>query len=310
MNLRVETIPAINGMDVVMRFFSFDEESLKLARLGMNERQIEIVNDIVQYPRGLVLVVGPTGSGKTTTLYSLLSELRGPHAKIITLEDPVEYELGGITQIPIDSYKGASFAKGLRTVLRLDPDIIMLGEIRDDDTIQTALRAALTGHLVLSTFHATSASLALYTIMRIVDKTPLFLNAVRLIQAQRLVRRLADETKEAYNPSATERAQIAQVLETIEPKQRPRLEKNYKLYKPVASARNPFGYSGRIAVRELLVLDDNLRDFLTSRRENFSPDELEAYLRQNNRLTTVLQEGICRVVAGETTLEEIYKAGV
>lgn len=309
MNLRVETIPAINGMDIVMRFFSFDEERLQLANLGFNEQQLAIVNDIIKYPKGLVLIVGPTGSGKTTTLYSLIRELRNPQCKIITLEDPVEYQLKGITQIPIDSQKGASFAKGLRTVLRLDPDVVMLGEIRDEDTIQTSLQAALTGHLVMSTYHANSTSLALFTIMRIIDENPLFLSAIRLIQAQRLVRRLDDETKQAYDPSKPEVAQIEKVLQTIDPKRRPRPDKNFKLYRPASSEANPFGYSGRIAIRELLVLDDEMRAFLMDKKGSLNPGELEDYLRQNNKLMTMLQEGILRVIAGETTLEEIYKAG-
>ena len=311
MNLRVETIPAINGMDIVMRFFSFDEDRLQLAKLGMNERQIAIINDIIKYPRGLVLIIGPTGSGKTTTLYSLIHELRSPQYKIITLEDPVEFQIDGITQIPIDSQKGASFAKGLRTVLRLDPDTVMLGEIRDQDTIQTALQAALTGHLVMSTYHAASTSLALISIMQTIDRNPLFLNAVRLIQAQRLVRRLDDETKEAYDPSEIELSQINKVLETIDPQFRPKLGRDFKLYRAVSSEANPFGYSGQIAIRELLVLDDALRSFLISKEGNsLNPSELENYLSKNNKLTTILQEGILRVIAGETTLEEIYKAGV
>ena len=309
MNLRVETIPTIHGMDIVMRFFSFDEERLQLAKLGLSKKQIEIINDIIQYPRGLVLIVGPTGSGKTTTLYSMIRELRSPQSKIITLEDPVEYQIKGITQIPIDSQKGASFAKGLRTVLRLDPDIVMLGEIRDEDTIQTALQAALTGHLVMSTYHAASTSLALVSIMQIVHKNPLFLNAIRLIQAQRLVRRLDDKTKKAYQPTQPELAQIESVLETLDPKIRPQLDRDFKLYKPTSSSEHPFGYSGRIAIRELLVLDDQLRSFLMDRSKTFDPSGLEDYLRANNKLMTMLQEGILRVVAGETTLEEIYRAG-
>ncbi len=309
MNLRVETIPAINGMDIVMRFFSFDEDRLQLANLGFNEKQFAIVNDIIKYPKGLVLIVGPTGSGKTTTLYSLIRELRSPQCKIITLEDPVEYQLKGITQIPIDSQKGASFAKGLRTVLRLDPDVIMLGEIRDEDTIHTALQAALTGHLVMSTYHANSTSLALYTIMRIIDENPLFLSAIRLIQAQRLVRRLDDKTKQPYNPSKLEMAQIEKVLQTIDPKRRPRLDKNFKLYRPASSEENPFGYDGRVAIRELLVLDDEMRSFLMDKKGSLNPSELEDYLRQDSKLMTILQEGVLRVIAGETTLEEIYKVG-
>ena len=310
MNMRVETVPSINGMDIVMRFFSFDEERLQLARLGLSQRQIEILDGIIKYPKGLVLIVGPTGSGKTTTLYSLVRELRNPQTKIITLEDPVEYQLDGVTQIPIDSQKGASFAKGLRAVLRLDPDIVMLGEIRDEDTIQTALQAALTGHLVMSTYHATSAAMALFSLLQIIGRDPLFLSAIRLIQAQRLVRRLDDETKEAYTPDEVELAQIKQVLATIDEKDRPVLTAEFKLYKPVPSKGNPFGFSGRIAIRELLVLDDELKAFLLNKGRDISPQDLEDYLRANGKLTTILQEGIGRVLAGETTLEEIYKAGI
>lgn len=309
MNLRVETIPAIHGMDIVMRFFSFDEERLQLAKLGFNKEQIEIINDIIKYPHGLVLIVGPTGSGKTTTLYSLIRELRSPQSKIITLEDPVEFQIDDITQIPIDSQKGASFAKGLRTVLRLDPDVVMLGEIRDEDTIQTALQAALTGHLVMSTYHSSSASLSLIAIMQIVHEDPLFLNAIRLIQAQRLVRRLDDKTKQAYSPTDLERSQIERVLKTMNPKIRPELSADFKLYKPVPSDKNPFGYSGQIAIRELLVLDDQLRSFLINQKDNLNPSILEEYLSENNKLVTILQEGILRVIKGETTLEEVYKAG-
>lgn len=309
MNLRVETIPAIHGMDIVMRFFSFDEDRLQLKKLGFSAQQIKVIEEIIKYPRGLVLVVGPTGSGKTTTLYSLIRELRNPHSKIITLEDPVEYQMEGITQIPIDSYKGASFAKGLRTVLRLDPDIVMLGEIRDEDTIQTALQAALTGHLVMSTYHAASTSLALVAILQIVDKNPLFLNAIRLIQAQRLVRRLDDTTKEAYKPQASERKQIEQVLATMNADMRPELPDDFQLYRPRSSSKNPFGFSGQLAIRELLIPDDRLRMFLMQRTRNFSPSELEEHLRQEHHFTTMMQEGILRVIEGQTTLEEIYRVG-
>ena len=310
MNLRVETIPAIHGTDIVMRFFSFTDESLALAKLGMNETQIQIINDIIKYPRGLVLIVGPTGSGKTTTLYSLLSELRQPQLKIITLEDPVEYELTGVTQIPIDSYKGASFATGLRTVLRLDPDVVMLGEIRDEDTAGAALQAALTGHLVLSTYHAASTALALTSILQLAAKNPLFLNAIRLIQAQRLVRRLDDQTKQAYQPSAVEKAHLQQMLDTFDPSRRPVVPADFKLYRPQPSPAHPFGFAGQIAIRELLVLDDELRLFLTEQGRDLKPSQLETYLHKQGKLTTMMEEGISRVLAGETTLEEIYRSGV
>ena len=309
MNMRVETIPAMHGMDIVMRFFSFDEERLQLSKLGFDRQQIKAMNEIIQYPRGLVLVVGPTGSGKTTTLYSLIRELRSPHSKIITLEDPVEFQIEGITQIPIDSHKGASFAKGLRAVLRLDPDVVMLGEIRDEDTIQTALQAALTGHLVMSTYHAASTSLALASIMQIVHRNPLFLNAIRLIQGQRLVRRLDSKTKEAYTPRSSERRQIEQVLASIKAESRPKLPADFKLYRPRLSASNPFGFDGQLAIRELLMPDERLRSFLFRQRDDMDPAKLEIYLSQELGLTTMLQEGMLKVIAGETSLEELYRVG-
>ena len=309
MNMRVETVPTINGMDIVMRFFSFDEENLQLDKLGFNRRQMAIVKDIIRYPRGLVLIAGPTGSGKTTTLYSMIRELRSPQMKIITLEDPVEYQITGVTQIPIDSHKGASFARGLRTVLRLDPDVVMLGEIRDEDSIQTALQAALSGHLVMSTYHASSTSLALISMIQYIHSNSLFLNAFRLIQAQRLMRRLDDKTKQAYTPSEAEWQQIKAIVDTIHPDLRPELKHDFKLYKPGVSAEHPFGYTRQIAIRELLVLDDKLHSYLLDPATKLNPHELEDFLCQQYHFTTLLQEGILRVIAGETTLEEVYKVG-
>ena len=309
MNMRVETIPAMHGMDIVMRFFSFDEERLQLGKLGFDDSQIKAMQEIIRYPRGLVLVVGPTGSGKTTTLYSLIRELRSPNCKIITLEDPVEFQIEGVTQIPIDSHKGASFAKGLRTVLRLDPDVVMLGEIRDEDTIQTALQAALTGHLVMSTYHAASTSLALASIMQVVHQNPLFLNAIRLVQGQRLVRRLDKKTKQAYKPQASELRQIEKVLAGIHSESRPKLPANLKLYRPRSSPKNPFGFDGQLAVRELLVPDERLRSFLLRQREDLDPAKLEAYLIREFGFRTMLQEGMLKVIAGETSLEELYRVG-
>ncbi|MCY3804720.1 MAG: ATPase, T2SS/T4P/T4SS family [Candidatus Saccharibacteria bacterium] len=308
-NMRVETVPSIHGMDIVMRFFAFNPSQLHLAKLGMNQKQVEIVNDIIQYPRGLVLVVGPTGSGKTTTLYSLLGELNSDQTKIITLEDPVEYQMSGLTQIPIDVHKGASFAQGLRAVLRLDPDIVMVGEIRDHDTISTALRASLTGHLVMSTYHANSATLAIITILRMITEDPLMLNAIRLIQSQRLVRRLDDSTKEAYRPNEMEREQIKQIVNSMHPALRPNLKTDFKLYKPVPSEKNPFGYSGRFAIRELLVLDDQIRNKLLNEQTTLEANKFEAYLCHSKQFVTMLQEGILKVLAGQTTLAELYRTG-
>lgn len=310
MNMRVETVPAVDGMDVVLRFFSFDEDRLRLSKLGMTEDQMAIIEEIIKSPQGLVLIVGPTGSGKTTTLYSLLAELRSPQVKIITLEDPVEFQMAGITQIPIDVHKGASFAQGLRAVLRLDTDVVMIGEIRDEDTAQTALQAALTGHLVLSTYHAASTALALVTLSKVAARNPLLLNAIRLIQGQRLVRRLDPETKQAYSPNRLEKRQIEEIMSTMPPGQKPDLPADFQLYKGQASPASPFGYKGRLAIREFLILDDELRNFLIDNGQNLSLAALEEYLSRHKKLMTMHHEGLLRVLEGQTTLSELYKAGI
>jgi type IV pilus assembly protein PilB len=217
-NVRLETVPTLNGMDVVMRLFNMDPEMYKLDRLGLSAAERGIVDDIIAKPTGLVMVVGPTGSGKTTTLYSMLNTLNTEERKIITIEDPVEYQFPGITQISVHSKEGGnddSFADKLRAVLRLDPDIVMIGEIRDLDTAKTALQAALTGHLVLATFHAGSAAAALTRIADIIGQNPLFISAIRLVMAQRLIRRLDDASKQAYAPSEGEWKQINDVLATL-----------------------------------------------------------------------------------------------
>jgi type II secretory ATPase GspE/PulE/Tfp pilus assembly ATPase PilB-like protein len=308
-NVRLETVPTINGMDVVMRLFNMDAAMYTLDRLGLSEKERSVVDQIISQPSGLVMVVGPTGSGKTTTLYSMLSTLNTDERKIITIEDPVEYQFPGITQISVHtSEKGNddSFAEKLRAVLRLDPDIVMIGEIRDMDTAKTALQAALTGHLVLATFHASSAAAALTRIADIIGQNPLFVSAIRLVMAQRLVRRLDDSSKEAYTPSEGDWQRINQVLETFpESIPKPNLE-GLQLYKPGKSETNPFGYQGQVAVREQFTMSDDLRLLLENPKSNVSTQSIEAAAAKSGMLT-ILQDGMLKVIAGETTLEELYR---
>ena len=190
LNLRVETVPTLYGQDAVLRLFNFDESLLNLDLLGIPSRQRKEIDEVVSHPRGLVLMVGPTGSGKSTTLYSMLNALNTTDRKLITLEDPIEYGLSGMSQIPIDTTHGQSFADGLRSVLRLDPDVVMVGEIRDVDTARTAIQASITGHLVLSSFHANTTSTAFSRMIDMIGVNPIFSSAIRLLIAQRLVRRL------------------------------------------------------------------------------------------------------------------------
>ena len=309
-NVRLETVPTINGMDVVMRLFNMDASMYTLDRLGLSAAERHVVDDIIAKPSGLVMVVGPTGSGKTTTLYSMLSSLNTEERKIITIEDPVEYQFPGITQIPVRSSEGGnddSFADKLRAVLRLDPDIVMIGEIRDMDTARTALQAALTGHLVLATFHAGSAAAALTRIADIIGQNPLFISAIRLVMAQRLIRRLDDKTKQAYSPSEAEWKQINGVLATLpEGTERPNLD-GLQLYKPGSSEENPYGYQGQLAVREQFTMSDQLRQLLENPRVHVTTQALEEAARASG-MRTMVQDGMLKVLAGETTLAELTRA--
>jgi type II secretory ATPase GspE/PulE/Tfp pilus assembly ATPase PilB-like protein len=308
-NLRLETVPTLNGMDVVMRLFNMDASMYTLDRLGLSDTERAVVDGIIAKPSGLAMIVGPTGSGKTTTLYSMLNTLNTEERKIITIEDPVEYQFPGITQISVHSSEGGnddSFADKLRAVLRLDPDVVMVGEIRDMDTAKTALQAALTGHLVLATFHASSAAAALTRIADIIGQNPLFVSAIRLVMAQRLVRKLDDNTKQAYDPSEQEWQKINEVLSTLpEGVERPNLD-GLKLYKPGSSEANPYGYEGQLAIREQFIMSQGLQKLLENPKSNVTAQTIEKTAIEGGMLT-MLQHGMLKVIAGETTMEELYR---
>jgi type II secretory ATPase GspE/PulE/Tfp pilus assembly ATPase PilB-like protein len=307
-NVRLETVPTINGMDMVMRLFNMNPEMYSLDRLGLSEDERTVVDDIIARPSGLVMAVGPTGSGKTTTLYSMLNSLNTEERKIITIEDPVEYQFPGITQISVNTKNAGetSFADKLRAVLRLDPDIVMVGEIRDMDTAKTALQAALTGHLVLSTFHASSASAALVRLMDVIEQNPLFLSAVRLVMAQRLVRRLDDSTKQAYLPEQPVLERLDDIIQTLPPQiMRPDIS-TMQLFQPGSSPDNPYGYRGQIALREQFVMNDQIRALLERGGRSLSSHEIEAAAIQGG-MRTMLQDGVLKAMLGETSLEEVYR---
>lgn len=306
-NVRLETVPTIEGMDVVMRLFNMNQEMYKLDRLGLSNGHREVVDAIINRPSGLVLAVGPTGSGKTTTLYSMLNTLNTDERKIITIEDPVEYQFPGVTQVSVTSKNSQeqNFADRLRAVLRLDPDIVMVGEIRDIDTAKTALQASLTGHLVLSTFHAASAAAALTRLLDIIESNPLYLSAIRLVMAQRLVRKLDDATKTAYTPSQDELAHISAVLDSLPSGlEKPDLS-GLQLYKPGSSADNPYGFKGQLAIREQFLVNDQIRELLGS-GHGLSTQVIEDTAVAAG-MTTMLHDGMLRVLRGETTLQEVYR---
>jgi type II secretory ATPase GspE/PulE/Tfp pilus assembly ATPase PilB-like protein len=308
-NLRLETVPTINGIDVVMRLFNMQQDMYVLDKLGLSPDEREVVDDIIKKPSGLVMIVGPTGSGKTTTLYSMLNTLNSEERKILTIEDPVEYQFTGISQIPVRSKEGGndnSFADKLRAILRLDPDIVMVGEVRDMDTARTALQASLTGHLVLTTFHASNAAAALTRLMDVIGQNPLFVSAIRLIMAQRLVRRLDDATKIAYDPDEATMQQLRDLVDNLpEGVERPNLD-GLKLYKPGTSTENPYGYRGQIAIREQFRMTGEMRKLLESTGRIISAQDIEEAASKSG-MRTMHQDGILKVIDGQTTLDEVYR---
>lgn len=305
-NIRVETIPTMYGQDAVLRLFNFDESLLNLDLLGLSEEERKEIDEIITHPRGLVLMVGPTGSGKSTTLYSMLNALNTSDKKIITLEDPIEYGITGISQIPINTGEGGSFAEGLRSVLRLDPDVVMVGEIRDADTAKTAIQASITGHLVLSTFHANSASAAFSRMIDLIGTNPIFSSSIRLVIAQRLVRKLADSKQERPATEA-EAKYIREVLAGV-PESRLRGVdlNNIVLYEAVPTEESPFGYEGRTVVMEQLVVSEEIQAFIRGEVADINTNAIEK-AAQDKGMLTLEQKGVILALKGETTLEEVSR---
>lgn len=306
LNLRAETVPTMYGQDAVLRLFNFDESMLQLDNLGLAAAERKQVDEIISHPRGMVLVVGPTGSGKSTTLYSIVNALNTTDRKILTLEDPVEYGINGITQIPIDTTGGQSFADSLRAVLRLDPDVVMVGEIRDADTAKTAIQASITGHLVLSTFHANSTSSAFSRMIDLIGVNPIFSTAIRLVIAQRLVRRLDDASKQEYEPDEATKQWVRDALKDLPAHiQKPDLE-NFKLWKPVPGPDSPFGYKGRLVIMEQMLVTEGVQKFLRGDIKDVNADMIEKSARESGMIT-LLEQGVLAALRGETTLDEVNR---
>ncbi|GMR19981.1 MAG: type II secretion system ATPase GspE [Gammaproteobacteria bacterium] len=290
-DVRVSCLPTGHGERVVMRLLDKQAGRLELGHLGMDEATRNNLDELIRQPHGILLVTGPTGSGKTTTLYAALSRLDTSRLNIMTVEDPVEYDLDGIGQTQVNNKIDMNFARALRSILRQDPDVIMIGEIRDLETAQIAVQASLTGHLVLATLHTNDAVGA---VTRLVDMgIEPFLAASSLlgVLAQRLVRRLCPECKQAYKPSATEK----HILDS---------DKGLTLYKPVGCAKcSHTGYQGRSGIYELLTVDDVLRS-------QIHDSASEAIMRDHaigQGMITLKEDGLRWVRQGDTSLEEVLR---
>ncbi len=295
-DIRLSTTPTVYGERIVMRLLDKSSVLLDLADIGLDPNQLKIIDSLIHRSHGIVLVTGPTGSGKTTTLYAALSKINTIDLNIMTIEDPVEYQLKGISQTPVNPKIELTFANGLRSFLRQDPDVIMVGEIRDVETAEIAIQASLTGHLVFSTVHTNDAAGA---ITRLVDMgVEPFLVASSLMgsMAQRLIRILCKECREPYMPTPEELKEVGLTMEMV------RAETGGMLYKPVGcEACNKTGYRGRKGIYELMVLDDEIRQ-LTLKKADSGSIKRAAVAKG---MSTLLEDGARKILRGWTSVAEV-----
>ncbi|MBL8753270.1 MAG: type II/IV secretion system protein [Planctomycetes bacterium] len=294
-DLRVSTLPTMYGESTVMRILDRSNVSLSLDNLGLVPAVREHLRRFVGLPHGIVLVTGPTGSGKTTTLYAMLNEANQEDTKVITVEDPVEYDLEGIIQVPVNEDIGVTYASVLRTILRQDPDVILVGEIRDKETAQTAIEASLTGHLVFSTLHTNDASSAITRLVDIGIEPFLLTATVQGILAQRLVRRVCRDCKSFYEPADD-------VLRRLDLTATQVVGKKFAHGKGCATC-NFTGYRGRMAITEILDIDDRLREMIL---QGASTTALQAAAVENG-LATLRENGLQAIFDGHTSVEEVLR---
>jgi type IV pilus assembly protein PilB len=294
-DLRVSTLPTLNGESCVMRVLDRSVVALDLDRIGLTEEGKRTIEALLDKPHGIVLVTGPTGSGKTTTLYSMLNKTNDPSMKIITTEDPVEYDLDGIVQVPINEEIGVTYAAVLRTILRQDPDIILVGETRDLDTAKIAIEASLTGHLVFTTLHTNDAPSAVVRLIDLGVEPYLLAATLNAIVAQRLVRRICKACRKEYDPGPEVLAQLE--LTAAETGGR------RFAYGEGCDECSRTGYRGRVALFEFLVITDRLRKAIL---ENWPQGRLRE-LAVEEGMVTLRQAGVARVFEGVTTVEEIVR---
>ncbi|MCP5325694.1 MAG: type II secretion system ATPase GspE [Oceanospirillaceae bacterium] len=291
-DVRVSTLPSSHGERVVMRLLDKQAGRLNLGQLGIEESNLQRLQRIIDKPHGILLVTGPTGSGKTTTLYASLSQLNDSSRNILTVEDPIEYTLPGIGQTQVNTKADMTFARGLRAILRQDPDVVMIGEIRDLETVEIAVQASLTGHLVLSTLHTNTAVGAMTRLHDMGVEPFLLASSLVGVVAQRLVRVLCPHCRQPYEADEAEKA-----LYDLKPTD------TLTLYHAVGCTQcGNTGYRGRMGIHEVIEIDDHLRSLIHA---NASELEMEKYARQSSK--SIRADGLAKVRQGKTTLEEVYR---
>src|SRR5690554_842337 len=292
-DVRVSTMPSNHGERVVLRLLDKNNARLNLKQLGMTEANRKIFAELIKKPHGIILVTGPTGSGKSTTLYAGLMDINSRDRNILTVEDPIEYAIEGIGQTQVNPKVNMTFARGLRAILRQDPDVVMVGEIRDMETAQIAVQASLTGHLVLSTLHTNTAAGAITRLEDMGVEPFLLSSSLLAVLAQRLVRTLCDDCKESYAASPEELAYVAGV----------NTSDSTELYRAVGCEKcSHTGYRGRTGIHELLVVDEHIRSLI---HNGHGEQAIEKYLR--GRAPSIRDDGLAKALQGITTLEEVLR---
>ena len=296
-DLRVSTLPTSFGERIVMRLLDKSSVLLSLSELGMLEDDLERFSRLIKAPHGIILVTGPTGSGKTTTLYAALSVINKPDINIITVEDPVEYQLDGISQVQVNKKIDLTFASGLRTIVRQDPDVILIGEIRDLETAEIAIQSALTGHLVFSTLHTNDAASAVTRLVDMGVEPFLVSSSVNAIVAQRLVRKICPACKEPFNPSDEYLATVGLSREELG---------NRTIYQGKGCPKClQTGYQGRIGIYEIMVMTDELKSLLLTTSD--AGQIRKQALASSEGMCTLREDGFRKVLSGITTLEEVFR---
>ena len=303
MDIRVSIMPTFYGEKVETRLLKASAKPMSLAELGMMEDSIKIIEDSIKRTYGMLLVVGPTGSGKTTTLYSILNMLNKPDVNIVTIEDPIEYDIRYVNQTQINTQAGITFASGLRAILRQDPNIIMVGEIRDEETAEISVHSALTGHLVLSCLHTNDAPT---TVPRFIDmKVPPFLVSavINTVAAQRLVRKICSDCVQSYEPTEEILASLKNQLENFSGVQNPELPK--VLYKGAGCQSCGFtGYRGQMAIFEVLDIDEDMRRLIN--QSDFTLDKFRVLAKEKG-MVSMFEDGVRKAKLGLTTIEEVMR---
>ena len=306
--IRTSVIPGAYGENIVLRILNPNTISLKLEDLGLEEYALEIINKELKKPNGMIANTGPTGSGKTTTLYAFVRKINEPGIKIITLENPIEYHLKGIEQTQVSPDKGYTFANGLRAILRQDPDVILLGEIRDNETAETAIHAALTGHLVFTTLHTNDAAGAIPRLVDMKVNPTLIPPALNLVIAQRLVRKVCKNCSQKYKPDNKLLVELKNTLKTVPANVKskyPKLDKGLTILKAGKGCEkcNYTGYKGRIAVMELFTIDKEMEKIIIK-----TPSVVDIYEAAVKKgMITMRQDAVLKILKKTTTLEEVER---